>query len=261
MSNNVDKSILLIDDNTSLLTALGDFLAFEGYDVATAANAEQALKKLESMTPDIIILDISMPGMGGIGFLKRISNSRGELAYPVLVLTARANMADFFEDVSVDGFVTKPCNPNTLLMEVRRIIFLRSGDDAPQSEESPPRFKVLIGENDEGARGRLSEAFAGRGDVVESVASGPEVVEKAITSKPDIIVVKMVLQNMNGKAVAEMLKLMPNTKDVPVVLYDNSSGVTLPKVSDASGAGGIRAVVTSDNATDVVAAVDRLFSR
>lgn len=256
MTEKVKRSILLIDDNTSLLTALGDFLAFEGYDVTAAASGEEGLEKLESMTPDIIILDISMPGIGGIGFLKRISDAEGKPSCPVLVLTARANMAEFFEDVNVDGFIAKPCNPNKLLMEVRRIIFLRHGEAVTKKTTSS--ITLLIGENDEDIAKRLSVAFDKKGYSVEVVQTGPEVVERAVTLKPDIVAVKMVLQNMNGKAVAEMLKMMPNTKDIPIVLYDNNSGATLPVISEKRVGGGIRAVVKSDKADDIIAAAEEI---
>lgn len=130
MSDIAKRKILIIDDDASLLTTLSDFLSFEGYDIATADSGEEGLARLESLTPDLIILDMSMPGMGGVGFLKAISDARGKPSHPVLVLTARANMAEFFANVDVDGFVAKPCDPNDLLMEVARIIFLRSGGGA-----------------------------------------------------------------------------------------------------------------------------------
>ena len=100
--DNTKKTILLIDDDTSLLVTLSDFLRFEGYDVTTADSGEQGLKRLKTLEPDLIILDMSMPGMGGIGFLKEISVV-GKPKHPVLVLTARANMAEFFADIDVDG--------------------------------------------------------------------------------------------------------------------------------------------------------------
>ena len=72
-------SVLLVDDDTSLLVTLSDFLKFEGYHVVTADSGEEALRRLEEIRPDLIILDMSMPGMGGVGFLKAISSSGGRL--------------------------------------------------------------------------------------------------------------------------------------------------------------------------------------
>lgn len=224
MDNQPRRKILLIDDDASLLVTLGDFLKFEGYEVVTADSGEQGLKRLKTMTPDLIVLDMSMPGMGGIGFLKEISSSQGKPIYPVLVLTARANMAEFFANINVDGFVAKPCDPDDLLMEVGRIIFLRSGVDESRGTGAPvPKRKVLLAEDDASVRERLKQALTEAGYLVDTVDNGPETLEKAIVQRPDAIMLKRVLTNMNGDAVARMLGEMPNTKNIPVILYDEES--------------------------------------
>jgi len=251
------KRILLIDDDTSLLTTLSDFLSFEGYEVVTADSGEQGLKRLQSMEPDLIVLDMSMPGMGGVGFLKEISSDEGHPKYPVLVLTARANMAEFFSDVEVDGFVAKPCNPNDLLMEVSRIIFLRGGDEA--MEEPVPGgmsrpAKLLLGEDDGGVRKRLAKGLQDAGYEVVEVAQGPEAVEKALIEKPDVIVLKLVFAGMNGDAVARMLREMPTTKGTPIVLYDDSSA-NEPESKYTEAGLGIRTLVRGSETASIVSAV------
>jgi CheY-like chemotaxis protein len=250
MSDIAKRKILIIDDDASLLTTLSDFLSFEGYDIATADSGEEGLARLESLTPDLIILDMSMPGMGGVGFLKAISDARGKPSHPVLVLTARANMAEFFANVDVDGFVAKPCDPNDLLMEVARIIFLRSGgeQEGQGSSSAAQGAKLLLGEDDPLVSDRLSHAFMEAGYTVERVTRGPELMEQAILSHPDLVVLKQVLPGMNGDKVAEMLKLMPNTQQVGIVLYDASG--SLPHAMSAIGRG-IQAVVRS-NATEAL---------
>jgi CheY-like chemotaxis protein len=255
-----EKHILLIDDDTSLLVTLSDFLRFEGYDVVTAESGEQGLKKLETMAPDLVILDMSMQGMGGIGFLREITMADGKPKYPVLVLTARANMAEFFANVPVDGFVAKPCDPDDLLMEVSRIIFLRSGgSDGKKLPDQPDQPKVLVGEDDD-RRGRaLLDAFTAAGYRPFAVARGPDVIEQAILKRPDVIVVKRVFSKMNGDAVAELLQEMPQTRGIPVVLYDQ--GVVGPhEILPRTGASGICRVVRTHEPESVVAAVRDVLS-
>lgn len=219
------RKILLIDDDTSLLVTLGDFLEFEGYEVTTAETGEQGLAKVKAVEPDLIILDMSMPGMGGVGFLKEISDAAGKPKYPVLVLTARANMAEFFANIDVDGFVAKPCDPSDLLMEVTRIIFLRAGAGEAATDDQPAERKVLIGEDDQVTLDMLIKAFSASGYIVASASSGPHVLERAIVEKPDCVLVKVILTGMNGDAVTRMLREMPNTREIPVVLYDASGQV------------------------------------
>lgn len=214
------KKILLIDDDASLLLTLSDFLKFEGYEIMTADSGEQGLRKLARLKPDLIILDISMPGMGGIGFLKEISNPEGKPIYPVLVLTARANMAEFFANIAVDGFIAKPCDPNDLLMEVGRIIFLRSDrDPVEDTGHLQSRRRILVGEQNPTLKNDLLKLLLDAGYEAEAATTGPAVLEQAIVQKPDLIVVDQHMNDMSGSTVARMLKQMTHTARIPVMIY------------------------------------------
>ena len=245
MSEEIKRQILLIDDDPSLRTTLGDFLRFEGYKVATAESGEKGLEVLDSITPDLIILDMSMPGIGGIGFLKAILDENGKPSHPVVVLTARANMAEFFANVEVDGFIAKPCDPQDFLMEVGRIIFLRSGEQKESHSDSEKHLKLLLGEDDAAIGKRLSDWFSAQGFIVDRVEKGPEVLERAIMSRPDVIVMNFILEGMNGGAVADMLNVMPNTQSIPIILHDGT-GSPLPPASGNKSGGGVIATVASN---------------
>lgn len=259
MENALKRKILLVDDDTSLLVTLSDFLRHEGYDVVTADSGEQALKKLNHVAPELIILDMSMPGMGGVGFLKEISSSEGKPKYPVLVLTARANMAEFFANVDVDGFVAKPCAPSDLLMEVGRILFLRGSSPASANDRlGDSTKKVLIGEDDMKVCQSLTSLLSEEGYSVEYVFKGPEVLEKAIVSKPDIVVMKIVLPGMNGDAVAKMMKEMPHTKDIPVILYDDSES-TLSESKFVNAKTGVKKFIRGNSPLALKAAIKAII--
>jgi len=255
MDNQEKRKILLVDDDTSLLVTLSDFLRYEGYNVVTAESGERALEELKHLTPDLIILDMSMPGMGGVGFLKCISSQEGKPNHPVLVLTARANMAEFFANVDVDGFVSKPCAPSDLLMEVGRILFLRGSSKAQGKQgRSTERNRILIGEDDKLVAQAVMDAFIDDGFIVDCVFKGPEVVEKAIVGKPDIVLMKTVLPGMNGDAVAKMMKELPNTRDISVVLYDDSVSPA-PETKYTQGGTGIKKLVKSNKPAQLLSAV------
>jgi CheY-like chemotaxis protein len=214
------KRVLVIDDNATLVVVLKDFLEFKGFEVATAESGEEGLEKLSGWKPDLILLDIAMPGMGGIGFLKRIMSGDGVLQYPVLVFTARATTKDFFEAIAVDGFVAKPCDKNELVDRMHEIL----SREAPSAGKKTARAAktAMICEDQEDLAGRLAEAFRSGGYEVEVVAAGPQLVEKAALCPPSVIVIKQILPRMNGSAVAWLLHAMPRTQSVPVVLYDGS---------------------------------------
>lgn len=259
MKGQARRKILLIDDDASLLITLSDFLSFEGYDVVTADCAEEGLEVLKSMTPNLIILDMSMPGMGGVGFLKEITSASGKPQYPVLVLTARANMAEFFANMDVDGFIAKPCDPADLLMEVGRIVFLRSGPENTSNERVRRGGKVLIAEDDIGHNQRLMTAFSEAGYDVCSVVKGPDVLEKSIIEKPDFIVIKLVLSNMNGDVIAGLLQNMPNTKNIPIVLY-NEGKSDVPASKYIEGGTGIKKFVQNHSPESLIKAVADLLN-
>ncbi len=224
MSERQKKRVLLIDDDTSLLVTVGDFLRFEGYDVVTADSGESGLQRLAETTPDLIILDMGMPGMGGVGFLKEISTPDGKPRHPVLVLTARANMAEFFANVDVDGFIAKPCDPQDLLMEVGRIVFLRSAQARDDDARAGQGRRILIGEDEDRVRESIAHAFTLAGFAVTTVANGPELIQAAVLETPDVVVLKLLFEHMNGDTVAGILRGMPRTAGVGVVLYDDSGG-------------------------------------
>ena len=258
MSDDSKRQILLIDDDPSLLTTLSDFLRFEGYDVVTAESGEKGLEALKTISPDLIILDMSMPGMGGIGFLRTILDEDGKPSHPVVVLTARANMAEFFANVDVDGFIAKPCDPQDFLLEVGRIIFLRSGEKVEKHSGAGRLQKILLGEADDDLAARFGEWFSARGFVVDRVAMGPEVLERAIVARPNIIVMNLILEGMNGSAVADMLKVMPNTKNIPIVLHDGT-GAPLPPAAGNTSGGGIVATVESNEPEAIHAVVVKVL--
>jgi len=209
--------VLFIDDDKHLTRTMRDFLEHEGFEVATAATAEAGLKLLDKRSPDIIVLDISMPGMGGIGFLKRISDSKGTPRHPVLVLTARAVMKEFFDSVAVDAFLSKPCSELDLIRNIKTVIEARQPHATPDT-----RRRVLIGEDDEQAHVGYRRALHAKGFEVHFANSGPDVLEQAVAVQPDVIVMKELLPNMNGSVVARLIKSMPNTRGIPVVIHDET---------------------------------------
>jgi CheY-like chemotaxis protein len=260
MSKAMRRKILLVDDDTSLLVTLSDFLRFEGYEVVTATTGEQALDRLKEMTPALIILDMSMPGMGGIGFLRRISSPQGKPAHPVLVLTARANMAEFFANVDVDGFIAKPCSPEDLLMEVSRIIFLRQGNQPTAERGVKSKSKILIAEDDDDVAKGLAGAVARRGYIVDRVSRGPVVVERAVLERPDLLVLKRVLSGMNGDAIIRLLHDMPNTREIPVIVYDDSDAFE-PGAQPPAPVPGARMLVSGNDVESILAAIEEVLGR
>lgn len=222
--------ILLVDDDPHLLITLSDYLSYEGFDVTRAQSGEEALERLETAMPDLIVLDISMPGMGGLGFLKRISEGNGRLQYPVLVLTARSAMEDFFGSVAVQGFLPKPCSEQELVEKIRAIIAERAVNAPSPASQS---LHILLAEDDPVMAGRIDKTFREKWPSCEvaTVSSGPEILEKALSFAPQIVLIKQVLRGMNGAEAAALLGMLPRTGSLPVILYSEDGEADRGKAS------------------------------
>jgi DNA-binding response OmpR family regulator len=136
------KEILLIDDDALLRRSLAFNLQQAGYKTRTAASAEDGLAMIEQDKPDLVLLDINLPGMDGLDALKRIRN---QLHLPVVMLTARRRELDevLGLELGADDYVTKPFDFNVLLAHVKAV--LRRSQTANGSAPSPTD-SITIGE-------------------------------------------------------------------------------------------------------------------
>ena len=121
-------TLLLVDDLPANLGVLLDFLARAGYRVLVATSGERALEQLAHVQPDLILLDLNMPGLNGYETCRRLKADARWRAVPVLMLTALNEVADKvrgFEAGAVD-FITKPLEPDEVLARVRTHLQIRS---------------------------------------------------------------------------------------------------------------------------------------
>jgi len=96
-----------------------------GYHVVTAYSAEEGLRKCSKVRPDLVVLDIGMPGMSGVQVLRQLVGEDGATSIPVLIFTALPTLVDEHVRSLADGFLVKPADGETLLAEVGRILATR----------------------------------------------------------------------------------------------------------------------------------------
>ncbi len=117
------KKILVVDDERQIVKLVEINLRKAGYDVICAYDGVEALEKVQSDRPDMIVLDVMMPRMNGFDVLKKLQSNPDTEQIPVIMLTAKAQDADIFAgwQSGVSSYLTKPFNPRELLTFVQRI--------------------------------------------------------------------------------------------------------------------------------------------
>jgi len=141
---NSNIRILVVDDTPKNIQLLGTVLRDEGYETNVAQSGEQALKILEKVRPDLILLDVMMPGLDGFETCKRLKADPVTSSIPVIFLTAKTETADIvkgFELGAVD-YVTKPFNTTELLARVNTHVQLKKAHE--KIEQQAVRLEELL---------------------------------------------------------------------------------------------------------------------
>lgn len=117
------KKILAVDDERAIVRLVQVNLMRQGYEVVTAFDGKEALEKVASEQPDLIVLDVMMPYMDGFEVLQHLKRDPATRDIPVIMLTAKAQDADVFKgwQSGVDCYLTKPFNPMELSAFVKRV--------------------------------------------------------------------------------------------------------------------------------------------
>jgi DNA-binding response OmpR family regulator len=126
------KTILVVDDKASMRQLIEEYLAAQGFNVATAENGRQAIYAARHEKPDLILLDIMMPEMDGYEFIRQY---RKERSTPIILLTAKLEELDkvIGLELGADDYITKPFGMRELVARIRAVL-RRAGGEAPLSE-------------------------------------------------------------------------------------------------------------------------------
>jgi len=138
------QKILIVDDEPDVLDLVKTNLTNAGFFVATADDGEEALKKANSLIPDLILLDLMLPQVDGLEVCKILRRSDATRDIPIIMLTARASEIDrvLGLELGADDYVTKPFSPRELVLRVKAL--LRRGKTADDSSEQIRIGALLI---------------------------------------------------------------------------------------------------------------------
>ena len=123
--------VLIIDDDQKLTALLAEFLGRFDFKVSAAADADAGLRALKSVQPDILILDVMLPGMDGFGICRKV---RETSRIPIIMLTARGDVMDRIVglELGADDYLPKPFEPRELVARIQAVLRRGKPDEAAQ---------------------------------------------------------------------------------------------------------------------------------
>jgi CheY-like chemotaxis protein len=119
----MDRTILVVDDMDDVREMCAHYLAHEGFRVAVASNGQEAVEKTAEILPTAVLMDLSLPVMGGLEATKRIKKDPRTQHIPVILLTAQTrNGSAAVIEAGCDGFLVKPAAPKDIVAEIERVL-------------------------------------------------------------------------------------------------------------------------------------------
>jgi DNA-binding response OmpR family regulator len=253
------RKILVVDDEADLRQMIAFLLESKGFEVQMACDGLEALEKVHGFKPNLIVLDVNMPRMGGIEFYSKICDSNGKSMYPVLVLTARANIQELFHGLNIDGFMVKPFDINQLVHEAEMIIKKKSHGINPKTATERAR-KVCLVENDPQIFDQLSHLLLNADYTVIPATNGAVAVEKMNKDVPAIALVSLGLADIPGDILIFRLNQMAKTMEVKFILYTHRDSEhnqeVMKRIQEKTG---IMTFVEYKNLEELIEAVDQLM--
>lgn len=204
--------ILIVDDNLLNRKLACDLLILEGYEVRQCEDAAQVLELLaQESLPDLILMDISLPGMDGLTLTRKLKADPRYASIPVAAMTAFAMKGDDQKALSAgcSGYITKPIDTRRLPTQVADLLATRSREREKLTIMVVEDHRIdmkLVGEN-----ARLS------GHIVLSNITAEAALASLSQGHPDVVLLDLNLPGMDGLTFLRLLKSDPQTSGLPVV--------------------------------------------
>ncbi len=127
--------ILVVEDNPDILELVAYNLEAQGYEVTRAMTGENGLSQAARVGPDLVILDVMLPGINGLDVCRKLKQNEATRSLPVILLTAKSEDADIISglELGADDYITKPFSPKVLIARVRALLRRVSEDKVPDA--------------------------------------------------------------------------------------------------------------------------------
>lgn len=148
------ERVLVVDDEKDILELVRYNLAREGYHVTSVTSGEEALREVRGQVPDLVILDLMLPGVDGLDVCRQLRNDTRTAHTPIVMLTAKGEETDIVIglELGADDYITKPFSPKVLLARVKAVLRRRKAKPISETDVitirelmiHPGRHEVLV---------------------------------------------------------------------------------------------------------------------
>ncbi|MCK4945866.1 MAG: PleD family two-component system response regulator [Alphaproteobacteria bacterium] len=235
--------VLVIDDILPNVKLLEAKLSSEYFDVITALSGAEGIQKAETLSPDIILLDVMMPNMDGFETCHRLKSNLITSHIPIVMVTALTDATDRVRglEAGADDFLSKPVNDVALMARVRSLVRLKmtvdewrirentanqfgfTGNKSTILSEHYEKARVLTVEDKTFESEKFIETLKRDEDAVTAVRSGEQAITLAQQNDFDIIIVSLNLANEDGLRLCSQLRLNERTRSVPILVIGEES--------------------------------------
>jgi len=228
--------VLVVDDIMSNVKLLEAKLTAEYFDVVTAFNGLECLARMEENVPDIVLLDVMMPGMDGFEVCRRIKSNPKIAHVPVVMVTALDQPADRVAglEAGADDFLTKPVDDAALFARVRSLVRLKLMTDELRMRESTgqsmglldpadnlldanPAGRILVIEDRLETVAWFTSALSPRHEVT-SADTFEEALVRVRGGDPDLVVVSLGMRGFDGLRLCSQLRSLPEGRNIPILV-------------------------------------------
>lgn len=205
MESPAKNSILVVDDDKNIRQLLRQELEAEGYRVYEAQDGNEAIAKVKSVRPDLIILDVMMPELSGFDVAAVLKNDPKRMDIPIVILSIVEDARRGYR-LGVDRYMTKPIDTPALLKEIETLL-----------RQPPSKKNVLLVDENASTVQTLAKVLQAKGYGVVEAYDDESMIEKALVSNPDMIIVNAMLAEKRD--LVKLLRFEKGLDNVSILLY------------------------------------------